>query len=58
MVTEDKYTCLCIHDLMMVKVVNCPTTGKGKKVQNISSLSSPSVCDQCKVKNPALKSDI
>jgi len=29
MATEDKYTCVCIHNLMMVKVVNCPITGKG-----------------------------
>ena len=39
MVTEDKYTCVCTHNLMMVKVVNCPITGKGKKFR-ISLLSA------------------
>jgi len=39
MVTEDKYTRVCIPSLMMVKVVNCPITGKGKKFR-ISPLSA------------------
>ena len=31
MITEDKYTCVCIHNLMLVLVVNRPITGKGAK---------------------------
>ena len=39
MVAGDKYTRVCIHNLMMVKVVNCPITGKEKKFR-ISLLSA------------------
>ena len=32
MITEDIYTCVCIHNLMLVLVVNRPITGKGTKL--------------------------
>ena len=31
MITEDKYTRVCIHNLMLVLVVNRNITGKGAK---------------------------
>ena len=31
MITEDKYTCVCIHNLMLALVVNHPITGKRAK---------------------------
>ena len=31
MITEDKDTCVCIHNLMLELVVSRPITGKGAK---------------------------